>query len=241
MKILTLLLYFCKMFEITILILSVFIGSVLGQVFVNQKKLTKFLLTFSGAFFLATAVLEIFPTVYEVHDHHIGLFVLGGLFFQMIIESLSKGAEHGHVHLHKNQNYFPISIFIGLFLHSFFEGMPVMHQHSHNLLYAIFIHNIPISMVLFAALSQLKISKVYIGLFMLAFALAGPLGVLFGNTILADYHKEASAFVAGIFIHIATVILFESTDSHKFKAQKVLTVLLGFVIAYLTITLGHHH
>lgn len=76
---------------------------------------------------------------------------------------------------------------------------------------------------------------------MLAFALAGPLGLLLGDTALAAYHREATAFVAGIFIHIATVILFESTDSHKFKTRKVLTVLLGFAIAYVTILSGHHH
>ena len=227
------------MFEISILILSVFIGSLLGQFFIKRKSLSKFLLIFSGAFFLATAVLEIFPTIYEVHDHNIGLFVLAGLFFQMIVESLSKGAEHGHVHLPKNKS-FPFSIFLGLFLHSFFEGMPLMHQHSDNLLWAIFIHNIPVSMVLYGAVSNIKTAKIYQWGFMLAFAFAGPLGVLFGHTVLSEYHHFASAFVAGIFIHIATVILFESTDSHKFKAQKVLTVLLGFVIAYLTI-LGHTH
>lgn len=227
------------MFEILILFLSVGLGSLLGQLFVKNKSLSKFLLIFSGAFFLATAVLEIFPTVYEVHDHSIGLYVLGGLFFQMIVESLSKGTEHGHVHLKPNKT-FPISIFIGLFLHSFFEGMPIMHQHSHNLLWAIFIHNIPVAMVLYGAVSQMKIKKIYQLLFMFVFALAGPLGVVFGETVLADYHVEASAFVAGIFIHIATVILFESTDSHKFKTQKVLTVLLGFVVAYLTIS-GHQH
>lgn len=227
------------MFEILILILSVFIGSLLGQFFIGNKSLAKFLLIFSGAFFLATAVLEIFPTVYEVHDHTIGLFVLAGLFFQMIVESLSKGAEHGHVHLSHNKS-FPFSIFLGLFIHSFFEGMPLMHQHSHNLLWAIFIHNIPVAMVLYGAVSQMKISKIYQWGFMIAFAMAGPLGVLFGHTVLSDYHHFASAFVAGIFIHIATVILFESSDSHKFKAQKVLTVLLGFAIAYLTI-LGHNH
>ncbi len=227
------------MFEVSILILSILVGCILGQIFVRNKKLTKFLLTFSGAYFLATAVLEIFPTVYEVHSHIIGLYVLGGLFFQMIVESLSKGAEHGHVHLHSNKT-FPISIFIGLFLHSFFEGMPIMHQHSDNLLWAIFIHNIPVSMVLYGAISQMKIKKLYQILFMLAFAMAGPLGVLFGETVMADFHLQASAFVAGIFIHIATVILFESTDSHKFKAQKISTVLLGFLIAYLTIA-GHQH
>lgn len=227
------------MFEISILILSVIIGSLLGQIFLAKKVLTKFLLIFSGAFFLATAVLEIFPTIYEVHDHNIGLYVLGGLFFQMLIESLSKGAEHGHVHFHEKKS-FPISIFIGLFLHSFFEGIPVMHQPSQNLLWTIFIHNIPVSMVLFGAVSQMKISKIYQYGFMLAFALAGPLGIVFGNTLMFDYQHQASAFVAGIFIHIATVILFESTDGHKFKAQKVLTVLLGFIIAYLTIS-GHSH
>lgn len=228
------------MFEIGLLILSVGIGSLLGEWFSGNKKLSKFLLTFSGAYFLGIAVLEIFPTVYEVHSHTIGLFVLGGLFFQMIVESLSKGAEHGHVHMKKSQT-FPISIFAGLFLHSLFEGMPIMHQHSHGLLWAIFVHNIPVSMVLYGAISHLNISVPKKVIFMAAFAIAGPLGILLGDTVLSGYHREATAFVAGIFIHIATVILFESTDTHKFKAQKVLTVLLGFGIAYLTIVLGHHH
>lgn len=226
------------MFEIIILFLSVFIGSLLGHFFVNKKQGIKFLLIFSGAFFLATAVLEIFPSVYETHNHHIGLFVLAGLFFQMLVESLSKGAEHGHVHFQDKES-FPISIFIGLFLHSFFEGMPLLQQHNQNLLWAIFIHNIPVSMVLYTAFDNLKIAKSKLFLFMLAFATAGPLGVLFGDKVLSDYHHYALAFVAGIFIHIATVILFESTDSHKFKTQKVFTVLLGFTVAYLVISFGH--
>src|SRR5690606_22436847 len=228
------------MIETGILISSVLLGSLLGYSFLGEKPLSKFLLTFSGAYFLGIAVLEILPTVYEVHNHQIGLFVLGGLFFQMLIESLSKGAEHGHVHLKQNQT-FPISVFAGLFVHSFFEGMPIMHQHSDSLLWAIFVHNIPISMVLFGALSQTNLNLAKKIIFMLAFALAGPLGLLLGDTALAAYHREATAFVAGIFIHIATVILFESTDSHKFKTRKVLTVLLGFAIAYVTILLGHHH
>lgn len=228
------------MFEILILIVSVAVGSALGHFFVGKKSLAKFLLIFSGAYFLATAVLEIFPTVYEVHDHTIGLFVLAGLFFQMLVESLSKGAEHGHVHF-QHEKTFPLSIFIGLFLHSFFEGMPLSHQEGHNLLWAIFIHNIPITIVLYGAVSNMKIPMYQRFLFMLAFALAGPFGIIFGETALANYHEYALAFVAGIFIHIATVILFESTDSHKFKAQKVLTVLLGFIISYLTISIGHAH
>jgi len=227
------------MFEIFVLILSVLIGCILGQIFINNHKLSKFLLTFSGAYFLGITVLEIFPTVYEGHSHTIGLFVLVGLFFQIIAETLSKGAEHGHMHLHKNDQI-PFGLFIGLSLHSFFEGMPIMHQHSHDLLWAIVVHNVPISMVIYATISKLKVKLVSKILFMVAFAFAGPLGLLFGDTVLAEYHKEATAFVAGILLHIATVILFESTDSHKFKTQKMMTLLLGFVIAYLTIS-GHSH
>jgi zinc transporter ZupT len=228
------------MIETGILFLSVLIGSCLGQVFLGSGNLSKFLLTFSGAYFLGIAVLEIFPSVYEFHSHSIGLFVLGGLFFQMLVESLSKGAEHGHVHLKQNQN-FPVSIFAGLFIHSFFEGMPIMHQHSNSLLWAIFVHNIPVSMVLYGAVSQTNLKLYKKIIFMTAFALAGPMGLLLGDTALAAYHREATAFVAGIFIHIATVILFESTDTHKFKTRKVLTVLLGFAVAYMTILFGHHH
>ena len=228
------------MIDILLLILSVFVGSILGYFFVENKTLSKFLLTFSGAYFLGITVLEIFPGVYEGHSHTIGLFVLAGLLFQILVESLSKGAEHGHVHLHKNEKI-PFSIFLGLFLHSFFEGMPVSHQHSDSLLWAIVVHNVPVSMVLFGAVSQMtdlfwkKI--LLIGLF----ALAGPMGLILGDTILAEYHREATAFVAGIFLHIATVILFESTDNHKFKAQKIVTLLLGFAIAYATVIIGHHH
>lgn len=228
------------MVEILLLILSIVAGSILGYFFSQNKIFSKFLLTFSGAYFLGITVLEIFPGVYEGHSHSIGLFVLAGLLFQIIVESLSKGAEHGHVHLHKDQKI-PASIIIGLFLHSFFEGMPIGHQHSDSLLWAIVIHNIPISMVLFGALTQMTESFWKKALFLGLFAIAGPLGVVFGDTVLAEYHREATAFVAGIFLHIATVILFESTDSHKFKTRKIVTLLLGFVIAYLTVSMGHQH
>lgn len=228
------------MVESLLLILSIVAGSILGYFFSQNKVLSKFLLTFSGAYFLGITVLEIFPGVYEGHSHSIGLFVLAGLLFQIVVESLSKGAEHGHVHLHKNQKI-PASIIIGLFLHSFFEGMPVGHQHSDSLLWAIVIHNIPISMVLFGAVSQMTDSFWKKALFLGLFAIAGPLGIVFGDTVLAEYHREATAFVAGIFLHIATVILFESTETHKFKTRKIVTLLLGFLIAYLTVSMGHQH
>src|SRR5690625_8003129 len=96
----------------------------------------------------------------------------------MLVKSLSKGIEHGHVHFHNTQS-FPLTIFIGLFLHSFFEGMSVTHQHSNILLWAIFIHNIPITIVLYGIISYLNISKLYKLIFLFIFFISIPLDYIF--------------------------------------------------------------
>src|SRR5690625_1115723 len=74
----TFLITFAFMFEILILILSVVIGSLLGYLFVGNKKLSQFLLVFSGAYFLATAVLEIFSSFYVSLNHYLVFYVLAG-------------------------------------------------------------------------------------------------------------------------------------------------------------------
>src|SRR5690625_7639697 len=94
-------------------------------------------------------------------------------------------------------------------------------------------------MVLYGSISHLNIKKLYKFIFLDVFAIAGPLGVIFGDTILAAYHQQALAFVAGKIILIATVILFYSNDTHKFKAQKIITFLLSFSIVYIDIVFGH--
>src|SRR5690625_2609985 len=111
---------------------------------------------------------------YESHNHNIGLYVLAGLLFQMLVESLSKGIEHGHVHFHNTQS-FPYTIFIVLFLHSFFEVMSVTHHHSHNLLWSIFIHNILITMIFYGNISHFNIKKLYKFIYLAVFAIAGQL------------------------------------------------------------------
>ena len=146
------------MIESLILISSVLIGVICSKLFLKNKHNSKLLLTFSGAYFLAMTVLEILPQVYghpttNHSSHAIGLYVLLGVVVQYILETISKGVEHGHIHLHKKEQ-FPMGIFLGLFLHSIIEGIPVANAESHNFMWAIFVHNIPVSMILFSALSQ---------------------------------------------------------------------------------------
>lgn len=234
------------MLEISVLIGSVILGIIASQFILKNKQNSKLLLTFSGAYFLAMTVLEILPQVYGhhkgVHSHHtIGLFVLAGVIIQYILETISKGVEHGHVHLHRNENNFPLGIFGGLFLHSLIEGIPVANAHSHDFMWAIFIHNIPVSMILYGALTKYTSSKLRKFLFMFLFAIAAPVGFLLGkHTSIANYTLEISAIVSGIFLHISTVILFEANEGHKFNLKKFGVIVIGFLLAYATVSMHMH-
>ena len=231
--------------ESLILISSVLIGVLFSRILLKNKHNSKLLLTFSGAYFLAMTVLEILPQVYghpsENHNHHsIGLFVLLGVVVQYILETISKGVEHGHIHLHSKEQ-FPFGIFGGLFLHSVIEGIPVANAESHNFMWAIFVHNIPVSMILFGALSQHTTSNIRRFLFMALFALAAPLGYFLGkHTLISNYSLEMSAIVSGIFLHISTVILFEANEGHQFNLKKFISILVGFGLAYLTVSMHIH-
>ena len=47
-------------------------------------------------------------TIIEGHHHGtsaIGIFIMIGIVFQIILEYFSKGAEHGHVHGHDKMEY----------------------------------------------------------------------------------------------------------------------------------------
>ncbi len=233
------------MIESLILIASVVIGVLCSRFFIHSKTSSKLLLTFSGAYFLAMTVLEILPQVYghfdTEHSHHtIGLYVLLGVIIQYILETFSKGVEHGHIHLHQKEA-FPIGIFAGLFLHSIIEGIPVANEDYTHFMWAIFVHNIPVSMILYHALSQHTDSGLKRFGFMTLFALAAPFGFLLGKyTMMADYTFEMSAIVSGIFLHISTVILFESNEGHKFNLQKFMVILIGFLLAYGTVSMHVH-
>lgn len=223
---------------ISALIVSVLIGSLLGWYFKKVNLFPKLLLTFSGAFLLTITIMEIFPTIYEAEfKFSNGLFILLGVFIQIILESFTKGAEHGHIHTPQN-NEFPIAIFIGLFLHAFIEGIP-LHTDPHNhLLTAIVIHKIPVALILFIFITKLTSNWKKQTLFMLIFALASPMGYWIGEFIPANWLMPSMAIVAGIFLHISTVIIFESSDNHKLKQRKIISLALGFLLAYFTL---HQH
>ena len=215
-----------------------FFAVILGIIIVlatknRNSRNTKLLLSFSGAFLLALTLFELLPEVY----HHVnakltGILILCGIVLQIFLESLSKGAEHGHLHVHKHQSHFPWLLFISLCIHSFLEGFPI-HKHN-DMVYGVLIHKIPIAMLITGFLLDSKFSKLQIISFLVIFGLMTPLGTFISNTVegIADYTNYINAIVIGIFLHISTIILFESSEGHKFNLAKLLTIVLAVVMAY---------
>lgn len=201
----------------------------------------KLLLSFSGAFLLGVCILHLIPELYQDYTPSIGLFILLGFILQLILEFASKGIEHGHSHHHK-WNKFPYAIFISLCAHSLIEGMSLTHDHhghvNHPLLLGIIIHKIPISMVLTSMLvaTNIKKTSVYYGLGF--FSLSAPLGLFLANKIGESIVENTSfllAITVGIFLHISTTILFETTEDHKFHLKKFGIIILGLLIAVFTL------
>lgn len=219
----------------TLLILSVLIGATIALFVQPGKKSLQLLLSFSGAYLLSMTVLHLLPEVFETQQQNIGLFILLGIIVQTVLEYFSKGAEHGHVHIHQDLKHIPWMLLISLNIHAFLEGMPLGSGHNPELLWAILIHKIPVAIILILFLKQSGLAKWMVGLFILIFAIASPMGSIFTKEIdfLQDYFVEITAIIIGIFLHISTAILFESSQNHKFNLQKFIAILIGFGIALL--------
>ncbi len=221
-----------------LLILSVFAGAFLVLFIKPSKKIVRLLVAFSGAYLLSVTILHLLPEVYSENPNvkSVGIFILIGIILQSVLESFSKGAEHGHIHMHSDTKEFPAMLFISLCLHAFSEGLPIHHS-GDNLLWAIVVHKIPIAIVLTSFLINTKYSKKIVFSFLFFFGLMSPLGVLLGDKIpfFTAYQTEITALIIGVFLHISTIILFESTENHKFNLQKFVAILLGIILTLFTL------
>jgi len=227
-------------------LLSVLLGYAIALIIKPEKKKNlKLLLAFSGAFLLSLTVMHLLPEVYESaqhihghdHDHghnhsgNIGIFIMIGILFQIILEFFSKGAEHGHVHGHSEIHKMPWLLFISLCLHALLEGFPVSHHH--DLALGIAIHHLPIAIILTSFFVNAKLNKTVIFVFMVSFALMTPIGTLLAESLpmLNHYYTEISAIVIGILFHISSTIIFETSEGHKFNIAKISMIVLGIVMA----------
>jgi zinc transporter ZupT len=212
----------------------------------------RLLLALSAAYLFSVSIIHLLPEAFTEKEQVklTGLFIVLGFCMQVIIDTFSTGIEHGHVHLHSSDchQHLPVGIMIGLMLHSFLEGLPIYNLNAdsqssainHQLIYGLAMHNIPISIAFVLLLKDhgTKVPKII--LLLLAFSFMTPLGYLFSYALqsfgLSDYKRyseAAFALVIGIFLHISTAILFESSEHHKYNIAKVVMMLSGIILAYL--------
>ena len=199
----------------------------------KNKTNLKLLLAFSGSFLLSITVIHLLPEVYESKKSSLGLFIMFGILFQILLEFFSKGAEHGHVHGHEKMTQIPWLLFISLCIHAFLEGLPVS-KHS-DLAIGIAIHHLPIAIILTTFFSNSGLNKTAIFLFMLTFAFMTPLGTFLSDfiPILNIYYPQITAVVIGILFHISSTIIFESNEGHKFNIAKISMIVVGIVLAFV--------
>lgn len=214
---------------------SVIIGGVLVDLFRKQQHL-KWLLSFSGGFLLTIIFTHVLPETYHELGYSTGYFILIGFLLQLILEYFSKGAEHGHTHVHETKNIvFPIAIFISLSLHAFIEAVPLDHKghhHSDDLFWGVFMHKIPVAVALKTILKVSGFEGKKNWLYLLLFSLMAPAGFYFGEAIISFIKIEPDyilAIAVGMFLHISTTIIFESSEGHKLNLIKLVAIILGFV------------
>ncbi len=200
----------------------------------KNKATLKLLLAFSGAFLLALTLFELFPQIYEhAGAKSTGVFVMLGILLQIFLEFFSKGAEHGHMHHSSDSAAFPWLLFISLSIHALLEGFPI-EQHD-TIIYGILVHKIPIALILSIFLINSKIKLAHAIFFITLFSLMTPMGHFIAGyfEFTPIQYASITAVVIGVFLHISTVILFESSEGHTFNLRKIIAIIAGIGIAYL--------
>ncbi|MDX2360100.1 MAG: ZIP family metal transporter [Crocinitomicaceae bacterium] len=232
------------------LIGSVLIGGSLVTILqkANNEQIIKLTLAFSGGFLLSIAFIHFIPELYDHIELDIGVYILIGFLIQLILEFFSGGIEHGHVHAHKGAKI-PWGLIAALSIHSILEGIPLgsqlggfeiatshHHEGDNSLLLGILFHRIPVAIALMTLLVTSGISKTKTWLVLGLFAITAPIGLFIGmysGQIATGFDFNIIlAIVVGMFLHISTTIIFETSENHKFNFLKLLTIFGGCALAF---------
>jgi zinc transporter ZupT len=217
-----------------LLIGSVLLGYAIALIINRRSAIpVTLLLAFSGAYLLGVSLFELLPEVYNSLERSSGLYIVLGLLLQIVLDFLSRGAEHGHLHAPADTGRFPILLFIGLSLHAVVEGIPAAN--NEDVLVGVMVHKVPIAIILGLYFIRSEYSRRTASIFLLLFALMTPLGswISLKTDFLLRFGSYAEGIALGLFLHVATTILFESSRDHKFNLVKLASIIGGFVIAYL--------
>ncbi|MEJ6589565.1 MAG: ZIP family metal transporter [Crocinitomicaceae bacterium] len=224
------------------LILSVLFGGLMVAYLkaTHKVRMIKLTLAFSGGFLLAIIFQHLLPDLYQHDFENVGLFILLGFLVQLILEYFSGGIEHGHTHTHSGSRI-PLTLFVALSIHSVIEGFPLGgaygghvshtgHEHE-SLFWGIIFHQIPVAIALMTLFLNSSMGMLKSWFFLTLFALTTPIGALLGMQFNPEQFglniHVILAVVVGMFLHISTTIIFETSENHRVNLLKLVSILLG--------------
>ena len=171
------------------------------------------ILAFGGAFIMGLLFLHLVPEAFS-YSSIAGTFVLIGFLVQILLEYLSKGLEHGHVHLndlsnHKTSTMMPWAAIVSLCIHALLESMPLaegasavdvahqvrsmgsLHIHVHAdtaigsaLFMGLALHKLPVALVLMGLIKSTGATKVTRWGLLTLFGIMPGLGMYIYDTII---------------------------------------------------------
>ena len=206
----------------------------------HKVRMIKLTLAFSGGFLLAIIFQHLLPDLYQHDFENAGLFILLGFLVQLILEYFSGGIEHGHTHTHSGSRI-PLTLFVALSIHSVIEGFPLGgaygghvshtgHEHE-SLFWGIIFHQIPVAIALMTLFLNSSMGVLKSWFFLTLFALTTLIGALLGMQFNPEQFglniHVILAVVVGMFLHISTTIIFETSENHRVNLLKLVSILLG--------------
>ncbi len=206
------------------------------------------LLAFSGAYLFTLTITHLLPEAWQLapgQGPRVGYWVLAGFFGQVLLEVFSQGVEHGHVHAAgAHVGRVPLLLLAALVVHSFLEGSILVPSAAgavgppyYAIVGGVALHHIPAAFALATLLHQRPGAARRVWPSLLAFALAGPLGILSSNYLVLHELLSPGAYaallglVAGNFLHVSTTILFETSPEHRLNWAKLGATLTGAALA----------
>lgn len=212
-------------------------------------KSSDLLLAFSGTFLLGITIMHLIPENVFHSGKYATILIALGFILQLLIQKLTHGLEHGHVHLdHQHQGGASLQwgLIIGLGIHAFSEGIPLGIDYHDNgvlpaLFFAVAIHKIPEAMLLTAVFLNNKYSRTKTITLVALFSLITPVAIALTKWVdlsvgnIQNIFEWCLPLVSGSFLQISTTILYESgTKHHEIKSSKWLAIIIGFSIAVLS-------
>jgi hypothetical protein len=258
---------------LALLAVALFGGAALEILGNKAIKNLNIILAFGGSYIMGLLFLHLVPEAYAFSSTVTvaGVFVLVGFLVQILLEHISMGLEHGHVHLdghctdHEHPKVLPWAAIISLCVHALLESMPLAegaglehhvhtmgHVHVHPsmaisspLFLGLALHKLPVALVLMGLMKSTGTNVLIRWGMLIMFGLMPLLGMWGYDAIMHSSIKlpgGAGAFMAavhglviGILLHVATTVLFETGEGHRFNLKKLCSVIIGLAIAYITL------